>query len=118
MAQGSTMFRQRSQGAKNPRRDVDQIMKSLGTLPRILCWNCHKLTPFELDRCQHCGSAFAGSTGGAYSSGRVPTSRPVSAGKPGRERPKRTLAEIVDDLQEVDEEPTSSRGRPREKELS
>src|SRR5437867_1422196 len=57
MAQGSTMFRQRSRGPQNPTRDVDQIMKSLGTLPRILCWNCRQLTSFELDRCQHCGSA-------------------------------------------------------------
>lgn len=87
-------------------------------MPRILCWNCHKLTPFELDRCQHCGSAFAGSTGGAYGSGRVTGAHNVSAPKKTRERPKRTLAEIVEDLQQVHEMSPSVRGRPREKELS
>src|SRR5438309_1154863 len=89
MAQGSTMLRQRSQGAKNPRRDVDQIMKSLGTLPRILCWNCRQLTPFELDRCQHCGSAFAGGTGGAYRSGRIPKSDSFARAEGGSTRLRR-----------------------------
>ena len=113
-----TMIQRSTHHELNSRREIDKLMAKLGTMPQILCWNCHKLTPFELDRCQHCSSAFAGSTGGAYSSGRVPAPRAVSAGKPGRARPKRTLAEIVDDLQQVDEEPTFTRGRPREKELS
>src|SRR5207245_9088861 len=47
-------------------RDLDKIMSSLGSVPRILCWKCRKLTRFELDRCEQCGSAFAGSTGGVY----------------------------------------------------
>src|SRR5437660_1401623 len=119
MAQGSTMFRQRSQGAKNPRRDGDQIMKSLGTLPRILCWNCRQLTPFELDRCQHCGSAFAGGTGGAYRSGRIPKSDsfPQAEGGSTGLRP-RSLRDIVEDLQRVRDLADSPREPPQAEEVS
>jgi predicted amidophosphoribosyltransferase len=102
----------------NSRRENDKRPPKQGTMPQILCWNCHKLTPFELDRCQHCGSAFAGSTGGAYGSGGVPASRAPSGPKPARVRPKRTLAEIVEDLQQMEDGPPSVRGRPRERELS
>src|SRR5690348_2965976 len=97
-----TVVQRSSHHEVSSRRETDKLMAKLGTMPRILCWNCHKLTPFELDRCQHCGSAFAGSTGGAYASGAVVASRPTSVPRPGRERPKRTLAEIVEDLQQVD----------------
>src|SRR6266581_4130417 len=55
--------------------DMDKVMAKLGPMPRILCWKCRKLTPFELDHCQHCGSAFAAGTGGAYGSGRSVNSR-------------------------------------------
>lgn len=96
------------------RRKIDKLMAKL----RILCWNCHKLTPFELDRCEHCGSAFAGSTGGAFGSGRVAADRTGTAPKAARKPPKRTLAEIVEDLQQVHEVSPSGRGRPREGELS
>ena len=68
--------------------------------PRILCWNCRKLTPFELDRCQHCGTAFAGSTGGAYGSGRAGfRSIPVPKAEPPA--PPRSLAELLADLQKI-----------------
>src|SRR5439155_7710780 len=56
--------------------EIDKRMSNLGTMPRILCWKCRKLTPFELDRCEHCGSAFAGGTGGVYANERKPRPRP------------------------------------------
>src|SRR2546430_5226183 len=99
-------------------RDLDKIMSSLGSVPRILCWKCRKLTPFELDRCEHCGSAFAGSTGGVYGSDRKSRPRATSTPKPSSGPRKRTLLEIVEDLHHVNEGTTSVRGRPREKELS
>src|SRR5205814_4519879 len=119
MAQGSTMFRQRSRGPQNPTRDVDQIMKSLGTLPRILCWNCRQLTSFELDRCQHCDSAFAGGTGGAYRSGRIPKSDSFARAEVGSTglRP-RSLREIVEDLQRVRDIADSPREPPQAEEAS
>src|ERR1700752_382501 len=88
-------------------RDLDKIMSSLGSMPRILCWKCRKLTPFELDRCEHCGSAFAGSTGGVYGSERKSRSRTTSAPKASSTPPKRTLLEIVEDLRHVNEGTTS-----------
>jgi len=113
------MFRQRSRGPQNPTRDVDQIMKSLGTLPRILCWNCRQLTSFELDRCQHCGSAFAGGTGGAYRSGRIPKSDSFARAEVGSTglRP-RSLREIVEDLQRVRDLADSPREPPQAEEVS
>src|SRR2546422_23937 len=87
-------------------------------MPRILCWKCRKLTPFELDRCEHCGSPFAGSTGGVYGSDRRSRPRATSTPKPSSGPRKRTLLEIVEDLRHVNEGTTSVRGRPREKELS
>ena len=113
------MFRQSSRGPKNPRRDVDQITKSLGTLPHILCWNCRQLTSFELDRCQHCGSAFAGGTGGAYRSGRIPKSDSFARAEVGSTglRP-RSLREIVEDLQRVRDLADSPREPPQAEEVS
>ena len=113
------MFRQSSRGPKNPRRDVDQITKSLGTLPHILCWNCRQLTSFELDRCQHCGSAFAGGTGGAYRSGRIPKSDSFARAEVGSTglRP-RSLRDIVEDLQRVRDLADSPREPPRDEEVS
>jgi predicted RNA-binding Zn-ribbon protein involved in translation (DUF1610 family) len=74
--------------------------------PRILCWNCKELTPFQEDRCQACGAPFAGGTGGAYQSGGA--SRPVHhAAKTGPPVSKdlsdarRSLRQLFDDLQRV-----------------
>lgn len=72
-------------------------MKSPGAVPQILCWNCRKLTSFEVDRCEHCGTAFAGSTGGAYRSGRIPPD-PVSPSARSIEPRPRSFSEIVSDL--------------------
>src|SRR5256885_14850069 len=118
MAQGSTMFRQSSRGPKNPRRDVDQIMKSLGSLRRVLCWTCRQLTSFELDRCQHCGTAFAGGTGGAYRSGRIPKSDSIARAGVGSTglRP-RSLRDIVEDLQRVRDLADSPSEPPQAEEL-
>ncbi len=67
--------------------------------PGILCWNCRKLTPFEEDRCQSCGAAFAGGTGGAYATSRIGKS--TSTPPPVEPRPSRNLADLVADLQRV-----------------
>src|SRR5467141_5141589 len=93
-------------------RDLDKIMSSLGSMPRILCWKCRKLTPFELDQCEHCGSAFAGGTGGVYGSGRKSRSRTTSAPKAASAPPKRSLLEIVEDLRHVSDA-TRSRSEER-----
>src|SRR5207247_10380729 len=93
-------------------------ISKFGSMPRMLCWKCRKLTPFELDRCEHCGSAFAGSTGGVYGSDRKSRPRATSTPKPSSAPRKRTLLEIVEDLRSVNEGTTSVRGRPREKGLS
>src|SRR5947199_9762177 len=95
--------------------EIDKRMSNLGTMPRILGWKCRKLTPFELDRCEHCGSAFAGSTGGVYGSDRKSRPRATSTPKPSSGPRKRTLLEIAEDLHHVHEGTTSDRGRPREK---
>lgn len=89
--------------------------------PQILCWSCKELTPFQEDRCVHCGAPFAGSTGGTYAAApkaRIPPSRPPprpaprSGGAPLRSQasaptraatpdPKRSLHQLVDDMQRV-----------------
>src|SRR3989304_3676790 len=84
-------------GSSSPPRDR---LESAHMAPRILCWNCRKLTPFELDRCQHCGTAFAGSTGGAYGPHR-PGFCPTSVPKAQPPAPSRSLAELMADLPEV-----------------
>ena len=75
-------------------------MAKLGAMPRILCWKCRRLTPFELERCQHCGAAFAGSTGGVYGSAtkqapRSPPGRGASRSSP------RSLKDILEDLERI-----------------
>lgn len=83
------------------RRQIDRPMKPLGAMPQILCWNCRKLTSFEVDKCEHCGSAFAGSTGGAYRSGLIPTNDLFPASTRIVEPRGRSLSEIVADLRRV-----------------
>src|SRR3989442_529639 len=115
---GRTMLQQRARQDPNSPRDFDKVISNLGTMPRILCWKCRKLTPFELDRCEHCGSAFAGGTGGVYGGDRKSRPRATSTPRQSSAPPKRTLLEIVEDLRHVNEGTPSVRGRPREKELS
>src|SRR3989442_15699055 len=111
------MMRQRSRGSGS-RRGVDSIMKSLGTVPRILCWKCRELTSFDLERCQHCGSAFAGGTGGAYRSGRIPTSDSLVRAENGSGLRPRSLRDIVEDLQHVRDLADSPREPPQDEEVS
>ncbi len=113
--------------------------------PRILCWNCKKLTPFYEDRCVSCGSRFAGSTGGVYaarpasksaakakSTGAAksaPTGKPPIASKP-RAVPaaasdetelaeaRRTLIQLFEDLQRVHDVSSRRQYDPRTHEES
>lgn len=90
---------------------MEKALAKLGPMPRILCWKCRKLTPFELDHCQHCGSAFAGGTGGAY--GAVPAVRPRIAPvthETSRTR-ERNLTQVFEDLQLVHDVSGPSKGR-------
>src|SRR5207237_2384948 len=101
-------------------RYLARTMRSSGSLPQILCWNCRRLTSFELDHCQHCDSAFAGSTGGAYRSGPARTSEPRVRGRAenGSSLGRRSLREIVEDLQRVRDLADSPREHPRDEEVS
>ena len=71
--------------------------------PRILCWNCKKLTPFHEERCEYCGARFAGSTGGVYSSFRRVTARVPEAPSDDEElaEARRSLLQLFEDLQRV-----------------
>ena len=118
MEQGSTVMQRRTRGAGNSYREMSNMMKSLGALPEILCWECRRLTSFELDRCQHCGSAFAGNTGGAYRSGRIPESDSRARADVRSGLRPRSLREIVEDLQRVRDLAGSPREPPRNEEVS
>lgn len=84
-------------------REFDRLFKTLGSMPHVLCWNCRKLTPFEVERCEHCGSPFAGSTGGAYRSGRIPADVPARSTRTNAGPRARSLSEIVEDLRRIRE---------------
>ncbi len=107
MDNGSMILQRKPNGAQRSQRDLARTMRSAGSLPQILCWNCRRLTSFELDHCQHCDSAFAGSTGGAYRSGPARTSEPRVRGRAenGSSLGRRSLREIVEDLQRGDDVP-------------
>src|SRR2546428_8527747 len=42
-----TMIQRSTHHELNSRREIDKLMAKLGTMPQILCWNCHKLTRSE-----------------------------------------------------------------------
>lgn len=71
--------------------------------PRILCWNCKKLTPFQEERCTHCGARFAGSTGGMYAKSRTVSPRvpPAPANDAELVEARRSLLQLFEDLQRV-----------------
>ncbi len=71
--------------------------------PRILCWNCRRLTPFHAERCEYCGARFAGSTGGAYSKSKTVTARVPPAPSDDAElaEARRSLLQLFEDLQRV-----------------
>ncbi len=88
------------------REDVGGIREALrddSHGPRILCWNCKKLTPFEEERCEHCGARFAGSTGGMYGGSRNVTPRIPQAPSEDEElaQARRSLLQLFEDLQRV-----------------
>jgi len=120
MDNGSMILQRKPTGAQRSQRDLARTMRSAGSLPQILCWNCRRLTSFELDHCQHCDSAFAGSTGGAYRSGPARTSEPRVRGRAenGSSLGRRSLREIVEDLQRVRDLADSPREPPRDEEVS
>jgi len=76
--------------------------------PGILCWNCRTMTPFDEDRCQQCGAAFAGGTGGAYATSRIGR-RPGIPAKPERAEPARSLSDLLRDLGRVHDVSSSIR---------
>lgn len=114
MQPGPTAVQGRARVIRKSGRASDGLKKAMDSLPRILCWKCRRLTSFELDRCEHCGSAFAGSTGGAYRSPRKLTS---SSSRPVEPQPairSRSLREIVEDLSRVRDLADSPREPPRD----
>lgn len=95
------MLRQVGMMADPKAREFDRGLHSLASTPGILCWSCRELTPFEVDQCEHCGAPFAGSTGGAYRGARIPADEPAASRKaPGGAR-RRSISEIVEDLQRI-----------------
>lgn len=82
---------------------IREAMRADARAPRILCWNCKKLTPFQEERCEHCGARFAGSTGGMYGrthtvNARVPE---VSSDDAELAEARRSLIQLFEDLQRV-----------------
>lgn len=71
--------------------------------PRILCWNCKRLTPFHEERCEFCGARFAGSTGGVYASTRIVTASVPAIPSDDEElvEARRSLLQLFEDLQRV-----------------
>ena len=88
------------------REDVGGIREAVRDTargPRILCWNCKKLTPFQEERCEYCGARFAGSTGGVYAGSRTVTARvpQVPADDEELVEARRSLLQLFEDLQRV-----------------
>src|SRR6266852_6811078 len=101
MQASSSVVQGRARVIRKSNRASDALKRAMDSLPRILCWKCRRLTSFELDRGEHCGSAFAGSTGGAYGSTHKLTSGSIRPIEPQSAIRSRTLREIVEDLRRV-----------------
>ena len=80
-----------------------EMSSSASRTPRILCWNCKKLTPFHEERCDNCGARFAGSTGGVYSTRRITVASVPSVPSDDEElaAARRSLLQLFEDLQRV-----------------
>jgi Double zinc ribbon len=113
MRRGVPALRQVGMVADPKAREFDRGMRSLASTPQILCWSCRELTPFEVDRCQHCGSPFAGSTGGAYRGTRSSGEALTSFRKAPSSSRRRSLSEIVEDLRRIRELSGSLSRTPR-----
>ncbi len=88
------------------REDVSGIREAVRDderTPRILCWNCRKLTPFHEERCEFCGARFAGSTGGMYGKTRTVHARVPEVPPDDDElvEARRSLLQLFEDLQRV-----------------
>ncbi len=88
------------------REDVSEVREAVAGVeraPRILCWNCRKLTPFQEERCEFCGARFAGSTGGMYASRRITVASvpSVPPDDPELAEARRSLLQLFEDLQRV-----------------
>ncbi len=87
------------------REDVSQVRDAPGggRSPKILCWNCKKLTPFHEEHCEFCGARFAGSTGGMYATRRITVASVPAV--PGDDEElvaaRRSLLQLFEDLQRV-----------------
>ncbi len=87
------------------REDMSQVREAARgeRSPRILCWNCKKLTPFHEERCEFCGARFAGSTGGMYATRRITVASVPTV--PGEDdelvAARRSLLQLFEDLQRV-----------------
>lgn len=79
---------------------VREAMNEDARTPRILCWNCKKLTPFQEDRCEYCGARFAGGTGGVYRTTRASVPQ-VPADDEELAEARRSLLQLFEDLQRV-----------------
>ena len=85
---------------RNDTSDIREAIEREEREPRILCWNCKKLTPYLADRCTSCGARFAGSTGGVY----APTRRTPKPSPPATDElteARRSLLQLFEDLQRV-----------------
>lgn len=82
---------------------IRQAVAGVEKTPRILCWNCKKLTPFHEEHCEFCGARFAGSTGGVYGSRRVTFASVPSVPSDDEElvEARRSLLQLFEDLQRV-----------------
>lgn len=89
-------------------RGIREALEGETRTPRILCWNCKKLTPFHEERCEYCGARFAGSTGGVYAKARPPARSVVDEDEELAEA-RRSLLQLFEDLQRVHD--VSSRRR-------
>ena len=85
------------------REDVSGVREAIPgetRTPRILCWNCKKLTPFHEERCEFCGARFAGGTGGVYRPSR-PTVPAIPSDDQELVEARRSLLQLFEDLQRV-----------------
>ena len=82
---------------------VREAVRDEERTPRVLCWNCRKLTPFHEERCEFCGARFAGSTGGMYGKTHTVHARVPEAPSNDEElvEARRSLLQLFEDLQRV-----------------
>lgn len=88
------------------REDASGVREAVaveGRTPKILCWNCRKLTPFHEERCEFCGARFAGSTGGMYAARRITVASVPTVPSDDEElvAARRSLLQLFEDLQRV-----------------